>query len=560
MTRNRSSSACVAERPAERPLGKYERLAYERSERDHRDGHLRGLWFDEEAADHIVEFFERHVRHFEGEWDGQPIHLEPEQKFILREVFGWKRANGTRRFRTALVEVSRKWGKSFLGGGVGLYLEGPDQEPGAQVYAAATKEEQARIVHDAAKNIVLQDKDLSQFFTVLAKSITCPTMGSTFKPLGANSKTQDGFNAHGAIIDEIHAHTDRRVWMKLKTSMGARRQPLIFIITTAGVYDPESIGWEQHEDATKVLEGVFDDDTLFAYIAAADEEDDWTLPSSWWKANPNLGISVKWDYVGELCEEAKRRPSFENEFRQMYCNQWVEQVRRWLPMDKWNSRCGGLWTPEEWNLAERICYAGLDLSDKQDMTAYVLLFPPTEEDPKHRLLCRFWVPEDRITEAVQHGRVPYKAWKDAGFLIPTPGDVIDYAFVRKEINELAVAFPGLQEIAFDPYHGWQTSLELADDGFTMAETRMGAKSMGEPSAEFERLVVSGGLAHGDNPVLRWMASNVTIRYDANKNIMPDKDKSTAKIDGIVAAILALGRSIVHREETSVYEDHDLRVL
>lgn len=553
MPRRKSSSSAVATLPTVRPLGKYERLAYERAKRDHKEGHKRGLWFDQAAADHVIAFFEDYLRHFEGEWAGQPIKLEPEQKFMLSEVFGWKRADGTRRFRTAHNEVSRKFGKSLMGGGVGLYLEGPDQEPGAQVYAAATKEEQARIVHDAAKNMVDASDELKEFFQVFAKAITCPIMGATFKPLGANSKTQDGMNAHGAIIDEVHAHTDRRVYMKLKTSMGARRQPLTYIITTAGIYDPESIGWELHEYACKVLDGVFDDDSLFAYICAADEGDDWTDPATWWKANPNLGISVKWDYVREQCEEAKRRPSYENEFRQMYCNEWVEQVERWLQMSAWKA-CGG---PLR-DLENRVCYGGLDLSSKLDLTSLCLDFP--DSDKTHDFLWRCWIPEARIAEMERSltGRVPMAQWRDAGWLIPTPGNAVDYHFIREEINKLGQQH-SIKEIGFDPFTAWQLAQELSDeDGFTMVETRQGMRSMSEPSKELERLVVTKALRHGDNPVARWCASNAVIRRDCNANYMPDKAKATGKIDAIVAAIIAISRSILYQDTTSIYETRGMR--
>ncbi len=553
MPRKPSSSGLVV--PRERPIGRLERLAYERAARDRREGHKRGLWFDAQAADRAIQFFERHLHHFEGEWAGRLLVLEDWQKFRIGETFGWRRRDGTRRFRTSYNEVARKNGKSTEGGGIGLYLEGADNEPGAQVYCAATKEEQARIVHDAAKNMVTQSPDLARFYTVLAKNIVCYRLKAKFRPIGADSRTEDGFNVHGCIIDETHAHTDRRVWMKLKTGMGARRQPLMWIITTAGIYDPTSIGWELHNDAVNILEGVYEDDSLFAYIAAADEDDDWTNPETWWKANPNLGISVKWEALAELCEEAKRKPSFENEFRQMHCNQWVEQVTRWLSMDRWKA-CGG----RLGSLEGRICYGGLDLSQKLDLTAFCLWFPPTEAEPKHDLVWRFWIPEERVREMARTGRVPYAAWAAAGVLTATPGDVIDYDFIRRDINKLGEQY-NIQEIAFDPYNAWDISQRLAtEDGFVMAETRQGMRSMSEPSKEFERLIVAKQLRHGDNPVARWMAANVAVRKDVNGNYMPDKEKSTQKIDGIVAAIMALGRVLVHKQQRSVYEDRGILVL
>jgi phage terminase large subunit-like protein len=487
------------------------------------------------------------------------VKLEEWQKFRLGETFGWKRKDGSRRFKTSYNEYGRKNGKSFEGAGVALYCEGGDGEPGAQVYCAATKEEQAReAVHDAAKAMIAQSPELRKYYKVLAKAIVVHRAGASFKPLGANSKTQDGLNCHCAIIDETHAHTDRRVWMKLKTSMVSRRQPLTWIITTAGVYDPGSIGWELHQDAVNVLEGVYEDDSLFAYIAAPDDKDDWTKPKTWWKANPNLGVSVKLEAIAELCEEAKRKPSFENEFKQMHLNLWVEQVTRWLSMEAWR-KCAG-----RGDLSGRPCFGGLDLSTKLDMTAFCLWFPPARDgraDDRHDLLWRFWIPEERVREMAKTGREPYLMWAETGALTMTPGDSIDNEFIRRDINRLAERYQ-IAEIAFDPWNAWELSLKLSDeDGLVMVETRQGFRSMSEPAKEFERLVVSRMLRHGDDPVARWMASNVAVRQDSNGNIMPDKAKSTKKIDGIVAAIMAGGRMLVHQDEgLSVYEERGLTVL
>ena len=545
MKRKTSSLADVSSLlPAERPLGKLERLAYERADRDHCEGYKRGLWFDDVAAQRAIDFFEKQCHHYEGEWAGQPLLLADWQKFCISETFGWMRRDGSRRFRTSYNEVGRKNGKSTTGAGIGLKGTGADGEEGAQVYCAATKEEQAReAIHDTAKAMVAQAPGLRRFYQVNAKSIVVMRTHSSFKPLGANSKTQDGLNCHFAVIDETHAHTDRRVWMKLKTSMGARRQPLIWIMTTAGVYDPASIGWELHDDAVKVLEGVYDDDSLFAYIAAADEDDDWTDPATWWKANPNLGISVKLDYLAELCEEAKRKPSFQNEFRQMHCNQWVEQVTRWLSMERWKSCSKAKLT----GLEGRACYMGLDLSQKLDLTAACLWFPPKDAGEKHKLLWRYWVPEERVREVAQTGRVPYASWVDAGWLTTTPGDGVDYDVIRQDILKLAERY-SIQEIGFDPYNAWDISGKLGnDDGFQMREVRQGYLTLSEPTKEFERLVVTGELDHGQNPVSHWMASNAVIRKDPAGNIKPDKERATAKIDGIVAAIIALVCVLVHQE-------------
>jgi len=300
---------------------------------------------------------------------------------------------------------------------------------------------------------------------------------------------------------------------------------------------------------------VFEDDSLFVFICAADDQDDWTDPGTWWKANPNLGISVKWDYVREQCEEAKRRPSYENEFRQMYCNEWVEQVERWLQMSKWKD-CGGPLRP----LEGRVCYGGLDLSSKLDLTAFCLDFPGA--DKTHDFLWRCWIPEDRVREMELSltGRVPMRQWVNAGWLITTPGNTIDYDFIRAEINDLAKQYH-IAEIGYDPFSAWQIAQDLGDkDGFVMAEMRQGMRTMSEPSKELERLIVARQMRHGDNPVARWCASNVATRRDVNANIMPDKIKSTGKIDAIVAAIIAIGRSMLYENPDSLYEERGILVL
>lgn len=554
--------SAVADAPT-RIAGKYERLCWERHERDlalcHRpEGHPKGFTFDAEAGQRAVDFIEKYCRHYEGELAGTLIVLKEWQRAIYRAVFGWMRADGTRRFRTAYIEIPRKNGKSVKGSGTGLYLTVADGEGGAQVYSAATKKDQAKIVHDGATRMVKASPELKRFLRTFRNNISCERMGSKFEPLGADSSTLDGLNTHGLIEDETHAHTDRHVHDVLVTSMGARRQPLAWIITTAGVYDPESIGWELHERAVQVLEGALDDDTFFAFIAAADAGDDYTKPETWYKANPNLGVSLKFDYMAEQCERAKTTPSYLNTFLRYHLNVWTEQRERWIPVEAWNA-CERLVDPVA--LKGQVCCAGLDLSSKLDLTALALCFPTAGG---FDFLFRFWCPEDTIIERAKKDRVPYDAWARDGWLTPTPGNVVDYSFPRAALAELATTYQ-IAEVAYDPWNATQTALDLQADGLTCVEFRQGFGSMSEPSKEFEKIVVAKQAAHvteaGINPLMRWCLSNVAIKRDPADNIKPDKSRAAGRIDGVVAAIMALGRAIHYRAAgPSIYESRGVVVV
>jgi phage terminase large subunit-like protein len=554
--------------------GKFERLAYERHERDLRlaygtrwddprvygdpakSKHPKGYYFDAAAADRVVEFIQGYCRHHKGEWAGQPFVLSPHQRFVVRVVFGWMKADGTRRFQTVLMEVPRKDGKSELGGAIGTYLTVADGEPGAQVYSTATKEDQAKIVWTAAKEMVKQSPELKRFVQPRQKRLSCARLNSYFQPLGADSDTLDGLDPHGHICDEIHAHKKRALWDVMVTAMGARRQPLTWVITTAGVYDPESIGWELHAYAQQVLEGTIEDDTFFAIIFTIDEGDDPMDPVAWAKANPNLGVSLKPDYMQRQAATAQKQPSFLNTFLRLHLNVWTQQVTRWIPVDRWNA-CDGA-VPDLELLRGRPAWAAFDLSTRLDITALTLVLPA--DDGFYDLLFRFWVPEQLVLERARSHRKPdYAAWVRDGHLVQTPGNDVDYGFIRQEINELG-AVVGIQEIGFDPWNAVHLAHDLQSDGFTLVEMRQGYKTLSEPSKEFERLVVSGKLRHGGHPIMRWMVDNATIRRDANDNIAPDKRSAAGKIDGVVSTIMALGRALLGDTGESVYESRGLLTL
>lgn len=560
--------------PPVRVPGKFERLAYERHEKDLRlaygdrwddprvwddpakSKHPAGYYFSGAAADRVVLFIEGYCRHHKGEWAGKPFTLSPHQRFVVRCVFGWMKPDGTRRFQTVLMEVPRKDGKSELGGAIGTYLTVADNEPGAQVYSTATKEDQAKIVWNAAREMVRQSPDLKRFVQPRQKQLSCARLNSFFRPLGADSDTLDGLDPHGHICDEIHAHKKRALWDVMVTAMGARRQPLTWVITTAGVYDPESIGWELHAYAQQVLEGTIEDDTFFAIIFSIDEGDDPMDPASWAKANPNLGTSLKLDYMKRQAATASKQPSFLNTFLRLHLNVWTQQITRWIPIEKWNACDIAVPTLEE--LRGRPAWGAVDLSTKLDITALTLVMPA--EDGFFDLLFRFWVPQDLVDERARSHRKPdYSAWVRDGWLRTTPGNVIDYEFIRREVRELADVV-SIQEIGFDPWNAMQWATQLQDDGFTMVEMRQGMGTLSEPSKEFEKLVVGAKLRHGGHPVMRWMVDNAVIRSDANGNIAPSKRAAAGKIDGVVSTIMALGRAILGDPGESVYESRGLVTL
>lgn len=536
---------------------KWVRLAVERHLRDLETGHERGLHFDEVAATRVIKFF-GFLRHSKGEWAGQVVSLEPWQQFILWVVFGWKGADGTRRFRTAYEEIARKNGKSTKAAGVGLYLFDADKEPGAEVYTAATKRDQARITHSEATRMVKKSAALKKRIAVYKDNLHNEATASKFEPVGRDADSLDGLNIHGAIVDELHAHKTRDLWDVLETATGARRQPLMYAITTAG-YNRQSICYELHDYTRKVLEGIIEDDSFFGIIFTLDEGDDWEDEHNWVKANPNLGVSVKLDDLRRKATKAKKMPSALNAFLRLHMNVWTQAETKWLDPDKWRA-CGEEPIDPE-ALRGRTCYGGLDLSSTTDITAFVLVFPPEKKGDKYLVLCRFWIPEAAMHERSKRDRVPYDAWVREGYIEATSGDVIDYDFVVSEILELAERYD-LKEIAFDRWGASKMIQELQEVELTVAQFGQGFASMSGPSKELERLVVARGISHGNNPVLRWMADNLVIRQDPAGNIKPDKAKSIEKIDGMVALVMALARAILQENEDgdSVYEERGVLLL
>ena len=551
--------------------GHLTRLACQRHLDDLKADKARGLVWDRAAALHAIEFFS-HLRHSTGEWAGQPFDLQPWQQFVVGSVFGWKRADGLRRFRTAYVEVARKNGKSALLAGIALYALVADGEAGAHVYAAATTRDQARIVFGEAERMVAASPALSARVTRTVNNLAVLPTASWFRPLSADASKMDGLNVHFAAVDEVHEHPGPEIIQKLNTATGARRQPLIFEITTAG-HDRHSVCRQHHEFSVKALEGTLPHETAdawFAFIATIDSGDDWTDPTVWGKANPSLGVTVKIDDLKRQIDEAREMPAQQNAIRRLRLNEWTEQVTRWLDMEVWaegglSATAGGADIAGELSrleqlLAGRECYGGLDLARVNDLSAFLLLFPPTRAPAlgslaeKWIVLSRFWVPEEDIGRRARRDRVPYDVWRDQGFLVATPGNATDFAFIEAEIVSLAGRFD-LRELAYDRTFAGEIVQHLQDEGINLVQFGQGFLSMAAPTAELERLAVSRLLWHGGHPVLRWNASNVAVRHDPAGNIKPDKERSSERIDGIVALCNALGRAMLRDASAgrSVYQ-------
>jgi len=512
--------------------------------------------FDERAAMVAVRFFERMLVHIEGPLAGQPFILEPWQRHIVSELFGWKHPDGRRRYRKLYLEVPRGNGKSTFAAGLALLLLAVDGERSAKIYSAAADKPQAAIVFETAEKMVKESPLLSKRIKPYRnRTMEYPETGSRYIVLSADAYTKHGLNPHGIIFDELHAQPNRELYDVLNTAMGKRRHPLMIMITTAG-YDRNSICWEQHEYARQVKEGIIDDPTFLPAIWAADETDDWTSPATWAKANPNYGVSVREEFLRQECATALASPAYQNTFRRLYLNQWTQQESRWLDMHAWNACSQAL--PD---LTGRTCYGGLDLASTTDIAAYVLVFPPVSDGEPTWLLPTFWIPVDSMQERVRRDRVPYDAWVRDGLVIATEGNVIDYGRVQATIEAMASTY-NVREIAFDRWGATQITQNLTGAGLTMVQIGQGYASMSAPSKELLRLVLSHQVGHGGNPVLRWMADNVTTEEDAAGNVKPSKAKSRQKIDGIVASVMGLARALMHDPESgrSVYEDRGILTI
>lgn len=550
----------------EEAAGKFERLFCQRFMRDLERQASEGFpfAFDEAAGARACTFIEL-LPHIKGQW-AKPeyvegvglqhgrIHLENWQICIVIQLFAWKHiTTGLRRFRRLYEEVARKNAKSTLAAGILLYMLAADGEPGAQCYSAATTGEQAREVFDVARNMVVRLPEFQARFGVEygKHDITIPQTASNCKPLNAEGSTLDGLNIHCAVVDELHAHKTRAVYDVLDTATGARSQPLILMITTAGS-DRSGICYEQRDYTIKVLEGTIEDHSWLGVIFTLDEGDLWHDPKVWRKANPNLGVSVQVDDLEAACRKALATPSAQANFLTKRLNIWVNSDSAWMDMMAWDRCADPALTADR--VAHLPVWIGLDLASKVDVAAKVNLFYDQAAD-HYYLIPTFWLPERAIEQARNS---QYDGWRRSGHLQVTDGEVIDFDQIEDAIRADMAALR-VEEVDYDPHQATQLVGHMLAEGVPMVEMRPTVLNFSEPMKQLEALVLQRKITHDGNPVMTWMVSNVVCHRDAKDNIYPRKERDENKIDGPVATIMPLGRCLAGRETQLIYSG-DLTVV
>jgi phage terminase large subunit-like protein len=529
-------------------------------------GAARGLTFDAGAATEAIEFFCEFLRHA----DGRPFVLAPFQAFLVGQLFGWK-AGGARRFRHLYLETAKGGGKSPLAAGLALCTLFLDAEAGAEIYCAAVTREQAGVQFKDCVRMAQASPDLARQLDITEHNIAMPSTGSFIRPVSSEARALDGKRVATALIDELMEHPNADVYDKMRAGTKTRRQPLIVVTTNAG-YDKHSVAWRLHHYSVQVLEGVQQNDTWCAFIAALDpcaacraagheqpaEDclacDQWTDERVWGKANPLLDLVLPRQYLREQVEEALAMPSKRAVVQRLNFSLWTSASVRWLPVDAW-AACGAPVNAAA--LTGRRCIAGLDLSETRDLSALVLLFP--DEAGGYDVLPHFFCPEEDIRQRAQRDHVPYDEWAAAGWLEVTPGNVIDFARIRARVLALGRTYQ-LEEVCYDPWRARQLAAQLTEDGVPMIEMPQTLNHISPAARELERLLLSRQLRHGHHPILSWCAANVVIETDSNGNIRPSKRKSTERIDGISALVTALARASVARTTSSVYDTHGLIVV
>lgn len=531
-------------------VGEFVYLAVLRHYKDLQSAARRGYHFSTGHAWHIINFIEKFFVHIKGPLAGKPILLDPWQKFWTAVLYGWRRADGGRRFITGYEEVARKNGKSTWKGPQGAYLFLMDGEVGAEVYAVATTREQAMTVFkpafDNIKKWARRSKKAAKNFIVHQganqEKVTCDT--SVFKPLPANAENLDGLNPSAILFDELHAQKSRDVWDVMISALGARFHPLLSAITTAG-FILDGICMEQRRYLIKVLRGEIEDDTYFGYVYTLDEGDDPLEERNWPKANPGLGKSKTVAYMRAMARQAARLPSALVNFLTKDLNVWCNSADGWFDINVWDNG-GKRFDPAI--LRGRRCYGGLDLANNLDLTAYSLVFPPDEPGGQWHVLCWTWCPQAKIDTQEKDDVAAYRKWQKEGWIQGTEGDVTDYDCVKAVIRQTFSDFD-IQDIGFDRWNAIHVTNDLQDHIDKFVEIPQNTTGMYPGSKLLERLVYDKKLMHAGNPVLRYCAQNVSLLMDSNGNFRPDKKKSTARIDCIVATVMALSRAVLHVKET-----------
>jgi phage terminase large subunit-like protein len=524
-----------------------------------------GAYYCSSSAERAVRSI-RLMRHSKGEWSGKPFELLPFQEWeIVRPIFGWKVAKcephpfsqlctQPRLYRTAYIEGPKKFGKTTLAAGISGYMAFSDGENGAECFVYAADKDQARIAFEAIsygisyKGSPYEKKGIQ----VLKSSIENQRTKSFIKVMTSTANTKHGPSAAFVLIDELHAHKSRELWDVVSTGVAARRQPLVMATTTAG-WDRNSICWEKREYTRQVAERIFEDKNFFGVIWSVPEDADWTKKETWYQAHPALGVTVKEDFYAQKAREAQQSPAFTNAFRQLHLSQWTNQAVRVIPLEAWD-RNDAKPNVELLKSSRALCYGGLDLSSTTDLSALTLVFPGKDDEPTD-LLVKYWMPAENLRERSLRDRVPYQQWVDQGFITATPGDVIDYDFIQSEILQAKNDYD-LREISYDPWNAVQLVLQLQKERIKMVPMRQGFQSISPPLKELLRMILQTQLRHGGNPVLRWNADSCAAVTDAAENIKLDKVRSSARIDGMVATVMALDAMLRHpsSKRRSIYDD------
>ena len=530
--------------------------------RDLSEGPARGLYFDTAAADRALNFFPDVLRLAEGEFDGQPFILQPWQKFIVGSLFGWKGADGLRRFRNAYVEIGKGNGKSPLAAGIGIYMLTADGEASAECYSAAVTKDQAGILfRDAARMVDVSPALKSRIAASgggKIQNLAHVASGSFFRPVSSEHRGLDGKRVHYAAIDELHEHPSSIVVDKMRAGTKGRRQALIFRITNSG-FDRATVCFAEHEYSRKLVEGSLVDDAWFAYVCSLDEGDDWTNEKCWAKPNPNLGVSIPLKYLREQVREAQGMPSKQNIVMRLNFCVWTNQESAAIKAEDWNACVGfaladsdplALRDRMRTELRGRTCFLAMDLSSSTDVTAIVKVFPPESDTQPYILLADFWLPEENVKERMAEARAPYDVWVREGWIRTTPGNVIDYKSIEKPILEDCELYD-VREISFDPYLATSVSNDLQAEGIApeiLVKFQQRFENFAQPTKELLDVLIPGRkIAHLGNPVLAWMAGNLIMLENNNGDRRPIKKHGYGKIDGMVALIMALGRAIATGE-------------
>jgi len=536
------------------PAAKYVAKACQRYLTDLDTAEERGLEFKPKTAQAYITFFQRAIRHTVGEWDGKPFDPLPWQQFILWNLYGWFREDGTRRFNYAYITVARKNGKTTLMAGCALAALFFDQEKAAEVYFAATKKDQAKIGFDEAQRMVSISPQLRRHLRAGKHDIKAPKLSARCTYLSSERDTLDGLNIHFAGIDEYHAHPTDGVANVLRSGMQARRNPLHLTITTAG-FNRESPCYEMQKTCKEILDGVKHDDAQFALIYELDEDDDWTDSSTWIKANPSLGVALRPQLLESQLQQAiNLGGSREVEFKTKHLNKWVTASKTWIQDEIWNAN------ERQEDLTGRICWGGLDLASVSDMTALVMVYP---DGDGYHVRGHYFMPSDTIDNILDRdpGHI-YRTFLDLPNFHVTDGNVTDYAAIRRLVSGVMNRPDGqevdgsslmhnyqIEKIAFDRYNSTQIAIDLVDDGVPLTPFGQGFVSMSSPTKQLEVLVRTGKIYHDGDPVLRWALGNVELKMDPAGNIKADKQKSGGKIDPIVAMVMGIGEHMKTPQET-----------